>query len=765
MPTPVATYGPDALESTGFSVTVSGATAGNLLIGVWAIRGTTGTTLPSITGWRRLQERASSTFLSGGWYVREATGTSADDFAGDIGGTRHFMAAVVEYSGVDLTDILTTTDFAFNEDNIASAASTCPLDGVTSADQAGAIFALVMNASEPDWRTSSFTNATLDFEPAGTGTNRPGLTFGSRFTTGTGPHTDTSTASNTGITSSLHFWLPQVATPITFSGTIPTQQVTTGNVVDIDLSGYFSGTSTPFTFAEVGTNLSGSGLSINSSGHIVGTAGAVGNYTSVVIRGTDDDLATDDSNAFTVEILSGANSITIDDAAPQARHVYPIKTSGTAAVSRTVSYTGSPGSLQYRLVEAGNETNEIVTWTTFDASPGPGPDTSALNFECPATNLPIYIEVRIGDDTGVTDIETVDWYMGFRILPIGQSNCERIYARPFDTVTPPVGLMVENGTGALQFPNDGAGMVALTDRLQAMYGCAVVYCESAVGSSPLTQSGDSGGSNYWASPTSTLFTDMVTDVTNMTSGDDVIHFAYWNQGEEDMAQGVSTEEWYGINVDGGINQLLREVRSRYAPPDGGTLPVIMSTGVSPDRNDTFAQQIRDAMISIIQTDPLIYEASEFHLEGDGTGHQTIASYEDMGENIAALYSVFRGDTTFATPRVIAADISGTQITLEFDVALDTTVTNYTPDQIRLDDGGTLRTPSAFTRLDSYKARLDFSTITNTDDLTLYLPYGNGDGNVGTAEVWPHSTAISLPGTGGTHKFPAAVFSGRLIERQ
>lgn len=90
------------------------------------------------------------------------------------------------------------------------------------------------------------------------------------------------------------------ATPITFSGTIPTQSFTNGEVVSVDLSGYFSGTETPFTFANSGTALTGSGLALSSAGLLSGTYTGTP-ITGVIVTGTDTATNTASSNAFNVD--------------------------------------------------------------------------------------------------------------------------------------------------------------------------------------------------------------------------------------------------------------------------------------------------------------------------------------------------------------------------------------------------------------------------------------------------------------------------------
>lgn len=101
-----------------------------------------------------------------------------------------------------------------------------------------------------------------------------------------------------------------VTTPITFTGTIPTQSFTNGEVVSVDLSTYFSGTETPFTFTNTGTALTGSDLTLSSAGLLSGTYNGTP-ITGVIVTGTDTALDTAASNAFNIETVI-AYSVTCD---------------------------------------------------------------------------------------------------------------------------------------------------------------------------------------------------------------------------------------------------------------------------------------------------------------------------------------------------------------------------------------------------------------------------------------------------------------------
>jgi hypothetical protein len=102
------------------------------------------------------------------------------------------------------------------------------------------------------------------------------------------------------------------STPIEFDGTIPTLTGTVGAAFSEDLSSYFDGTETPFSYAVQAGTLP-AGLSLNSStGVISGTPTTAGTATGIVIRGTDATPDTADSNSFSIAISpAAATSMTI----------------------------------------------------------------------------------------------------------------------------------------------------------------------------------------------------------------------------------------------------------------------------------------------------------------------------------------------------------------------------------------------------------------------------------------------------------------------
>jgi hypothetical protein len=96
---------------------------------------------------------------------------------------------------------------------------------------------------------------------------------------------------------------------VSFSGTVPTingTRKTSQPAQSPTIASYFTGTETPFSYAVQSGTLP-AGLSINSStGVISGTPTVTGTQTGIVIRATDQDSATADTNSFSIAIAAAA---------------------------------------------------------------------------------------------------------------------------------------------------------------------------------------------------------------------------------------------------------------------------------------------------------------------------------------------------------------------------------------------------------------------------------------------------------------------------
>jgi Putative Ig domain len=151
------------------------------------------------------------------------------------------------------------------------------------------------------------------------------------------------------------------ATPIAFSGTVPTLNGTVGTSFSQDIGAYFDGTETPFAFTLQAGTLP-AGLSLNSStGVISGTPTTAGTSSGLVVRGTDATPDTDDTNSFSIVIAAAAATslaVSVPDAA------------GVTGVNGVVLSAAAPGS--------GVTVIKTITAASFDGSGNMAIDITGL---------------------------------------------------------------------------------------------------------------------------------------------------------------------------------------------------------------------------------------------------------------------------------------------------------------------------------------------------------------------------------------------------
>ena len=453
---------------------------------------------------------------------------------------------------------------------------------------------------------------------------------------------------------------------------------------------------------------------------------------------------------------AGGDSITVSEAFLN-NAVYTMQDASTSAVSFDISYTGTPTALEYRVLDARDDTTEVSTWATFDASPSGG--VSTLAFNAPKNLFGMHVEVRFSNDTGVTSLQTLDWYAGMCFVFNGQSLADRMST--VGSITASLGHLHFNGT-VFAAPTTGAGEKQFVDQVQAMYGCAVAVTNPAVGGSPMTFEADSD-TNNWSNPSSTLFTDAVSYVGGMTNGVNRITGQLMIQGQRDSIQNVSYATYRRINELGGLHAFLTNSRNAWKWYDGTTLPITLGTlgRNTTTSTDAKAQEIRDALMTVSQADELIVDMPLFHVATSDQLHPTVAGYESMGDAYAYDVAASFGDVTAGAPRVISITNNAgyTEFTLEFDRDLDTSDTVYSNEGVRVEDNGSPVTVTSFTRTTARKAVIVLgSAVVTTSEVRFFSAYGTGAGLANTTLIYPRGAAATLPGTGGTYSPYACNFN-------
>lgn len=174
------------------------------------------------------------------------------------------------------------------------------------------------------------------------------------------------------------FEYSNAVTPVTFTGTVPAQNLTTGDALSLGASTYFSGTETPFTYSSTGAALPAWATLNTTTGVISGTS-ELGTTSGVIITATDTATNTAVTNAFDI-VVTDAQAV-----APQGTVTIGAITVGetTASVPFTYDLADETG-YDYRL-DAGTPVVGV---------------TSPISLTGLTANTAYSIEVRATNATG-----------------------------------------------------------------------------------------------------------------------------------------------------------------------------------------------------------------------------------------------------------------------------------------------------------------------------------------------------------------------------
>jgi len=161
------------------------------------------------------------------------------------------------------------------------------------------------------------------------------------------------------------FTAPSSPVAISFTGTVPTQTEAQSSSASIDLSSYFSGTETPFTYA-VTTGTLPAGLSLNTgTGVITGTPTTI-ETQSIVVTATDTATNTAATNAFNIDIVAAtALNVTFDgdsrNVGSGAVSAIPIPNRVNTAITSSFDFTN--------VAVGGQQTSAAVTNYAANVTP------------------------------------------------------------------------------------------------------------------------------------------------------------------------------------------------------------------------------------------------------------------------------------------------------------------------------------------------------------------------------------------------------------
>lgn len=438
------------------------------------------------------------------------------------------------------------------------------------------------------------------------------------------------------------------------------------------------------------------------------------------------------------------DSITISEASYNNK-VYQRTGVGINAVSFDVTYTGTPTSLRYRVLDVSDDTTEIVGWTVFDASPIGG--TSTLNYNATASLTGYHVEVDFSNDALITDLQTVDWYVGDVILIAGQSLAEDMNTN--GAITAVGGYFQWNGSAGV-IPTVGTGANEIAKGASQGESVACLIINTAVGGSPLTlEAGD--GVNHWSSISSTLFSDTITAIDTATTTANKIAYIYWHQGTRDSLQAVTQDEYLKLNRTGGLTSLFKNIHDNFSDGDGAALNIYSSTLGRDTRvastTDLQHQGIRNALMTMANADTLVTACNTFVSATTDGVHATDAAYIQMGKEITAKHLNTKDLVSLTSPELVFVGINAGRdtLTLTFDVDLDTGDTVYSTEGLRVESNNVNIVISSATR--TGVRTVDFvlaSAIPVSEQVDVYIGYGKG--LTTSSLIYPRTPSTAMIGT-------------------
>lgn len=459
----------------------------------------------------------------------------------------------------------------------------------------------------------------------------------------------------------------------------------------------------------------------------------VGTYTvRANVSDAAGNAATEVTRTVIVQAASGGGDAIAISEPVYANFVEQRETNGSATVSYQVNYTGTPTALEYRLLNA--TTSAVVTdWTTFDNAPTGG--TSTLSVSVAGALTPYSFEVRFSNDVGVTAAQAVDWYVGDRILIIGQSLAQRLSTTGTEEIIQGY-FRFSGGENVAPTGAAGFGQSILAKDLIGETGVATAILNMAWGGSALAA--ESGAADYWDNTSGNLWQNTLTQMNSFTNNTNEIAFVWWHQGTTDGVEAVTYEQYLAA-----LQSFFGKVRVAFSATSG-TLPLLAATvgrGFGIGSTDADHQAIRKAQIDYYASANDIYPISAYQIQLQDGVHGSQLGYANLMHNVAATYLNIKGVITYPPLSLSGTSVAGSVVTLTYDsdLALDT---NYDTEGVAVFDNSVASTVSSVTRTGARTVDITLSSAP-TGTVEVIIPYGIGSTN--NALIFPRKAAFTLDG--------------------
>lgn len=384
----------------------------------------------------------------------------------------------------------------------------------------------------------------------------------------------------------------------------------------------------------------------------------------------------------------GASSLTV--APPANLRIYQ-RSGGSAAVGLSGTYSGTPTTIQARVVPDGGGT-AVVDWTTVDAAPAAGTWAGSINV--PQGGW-YNVEVRFSSNTSITASSSNKFGVGALFSIAGQSNAYRWFIT--GTGTAAARTSKYNGGWAT---NTGAAAIAFANAMESALGVPVGMVDTGYDAAALTVEGDRGF-GYWLNLSGSPYTQWLARVTNVGAK---LEGICWCQGEADAFQSVP-----GATYAAGLTTMFGRFRSHTSQSD---LPVFLATlprTSHVDADDAGWNTINDVILGR-DTGFERVACDTWDLGLSDTVHYDATGYQKVGERFALAVRKYGGDAVESRGPQVSA-VSYAANTVRVDIA-HRGGTDFTPATgitgLRFVDNGTPITPTSVVRTSATRITATFA---------------------------------------------------------
>jgi hypothetical protein len=411
--------------------------------------------------------------------------------------------------------------------------------------------------------------------------------------------------------------------------------------------------------------------------------------------------------------------------------------SGVGSLTVAGSYTGTPTSIQARVVNHGTST-EALTWTTIVASPAGGTFSGTLS------NIPeggwYNVQVRFSNNTTVTSNGSNKFGVGALVAVYGQSNGPKWFNTGATTAPDTAGVW--NGTTFASLGASAQGAVGFAEHFRATDAVPVGFFNSGVDAAAVASLDGAG--------TTTNIDNLLTAVSN--SGDK-LEAVVWIHGETDAGTGT-TQTSYEDDFYNDADSVVKHIRANVTNASGQSnlpfLVVLLGRYGGGNGIDTGIETIKAAQINVINTGANVYMAAQTHdVEHADEWHYIGASYATIAKRCAQTLLYINGDATYHRgPAVASATlVDATHVDVNLTHRGGTNISPATGIRgFEVKDNGVWSAATTAVAQTSASVRLTVSALTNLQDVRVF--YGADGGVAAYANAFTgalvDNTALALP---------------------